>query len=403
MPATPQPPAAGRREALVDRLRGLFGDLSGMDAASLDPGAAFLELGLDSLSLTQAAVLLQKTFDVKISFRELLEELSTIDALAAHLDDTLPQDAAPVPAEPPAPTAMAAEPQPAGIPAEPAPGGTVERLIADQLEVMRRQLEMLRGARGAAPPSAIPASPPAGDAASPAPPAPPPPAAAPPVAAFGPYRPPAKAPTGGLTPRQKEALDSFVDRYTQRTAGSKRSTAANRSHLADPRSVAGFRLPWKEMVYPIVTVRSSGSRLWDVDGNEYVDLTNGFGSILFGHNPDFVREALQAQLDQGIEIGPQTPLAGEVAARVAAMVGMERVAFCNTGSEAVMAAMRLARTVSRPRADRDVRRRLPRHLRRGARSSRGRSLDAHRAGHPAEHGRQRRRPRLREPRVRSST
>ena len=91
-------PATGRRDALVDRLRSLFSDLSGMDAASIDTGAAFLELGLDSLVLTQAALLLQKTFDVKISFRELLEELSTIDALAAHLDGVLPAEAAPVPA-----------------------------------------------------------------------------------------------------------------------------------------------------------------------------------------------------------------------------------------------------------------------------------------------------------------
>ena len=71
------------------------------------------------------------------------------------------------------------------------------------------------------------------------------------------------------------------------------------------------------MVYPIVVDRSSGSRLWDVDGNEYIDLVNGFGMILFGHNPEFIREAIRAQLDQGIEIGPQTPLAGEVAERFA--------------------------------------------------------------------------------------
>ena len=97
-----------------------------------------------------------------------------------------------------------------------------------------------------------------------------------------------------------------------------------------------------------MTVRSAGSRLWDVDGNEYVDLTNGFGAIMFGHNPAFVRDALQAQLDAGIEIGPQSPLAGEVAARVSAMVQMDRVGFCNTGSEAVTAAIRMAqaRTVS---------------------------------------------------------
>ena len=60
MPVTTDPtdpPATGRRDALVDRLRELFADLSGMDAASLDAGAAFLELGLDSLVLTQAALL----------------------------------------------------------------------------------------------------------------------------------------------------------------------------------------------------------------------------------------------------------------------------------------------------------------------------------------------------------
>ena len=347
MPPTPQPAAIGRRDALVDRLRGLFGDLSGMDAASIETDATFLELGLDSLLLTQAALLLQKTLDVQISFRQLLDELSTIDALAAHLDGALPPDAAPAVPEPAAAVVMPVGPSATSIASGATPDGTVERLIAEQLEVMRQQLEVLRGANGAAPSTPMPALPLADDAASAAPvPAEQASVAAAPVAAFGPYRPPAKVPAGGLTPQQKEALDSFVERYTRRTGGSKSSTAAHRSHLADPRSVAGFRLAWKEMVYPIVTVRSSGSRLWDVDGNEYVDLINGFGTILLGHNPGFIRDALKAQLDQGIETGPQSPLAGEVAGRVAALVGMDRVAFCNTGSEAVTAAIRLARTVS---------------------------------------------------------
>jgi glutamate-1-semialdehyde aminotransferase len=224
-----------------------------------------------------------------------------------------------------------------------APADAVERLIAEQLEVMRQQLEVLRGGGVAAPAPTVPVQAPAAPAvrpiASPA-------EAAAPVAAFGPYRPPARGATGGLTAQQEQALQAFVDRYTRRTIGSKRSTAANRARLADPRTAAGFRLMWKEIVYPIVTVRSSGSRLWDVDGNEYVDLTNGFGAIMFGHNPGFVRDAVRAQLEDGFEIGPQSPLAGEVAARLSAMVGMDRVAFCNTGSEAVTAAVRLARTVS---------------------------------------------------------
>ncbi len=100
------------------------------------------------------------------------------------------------------------------------------------------------------------------------------------------------------------------------------------------------------MVYPVVTVRSQGSRLWDLDGNDYIDLLNGFGPIFFGHSPSFITEAIAAQLKDGYETGPQTALAGEVAELVCELTGSERVTFCNTGSEAVMAAMRVARTVT---------------------------------------------------------
>ena len=66
---------------------------------------------------------MQKTFDVKISFRELLEELSTIDALAAHLDGVLPADAARRPT-PPARTAM---PAPAAARRDRSPAATPRR------------------------------------------------------------------------------------------------------------------------------------------------------------------------------------------------------------------------------------------------------------------------------------
>ena len=100
------------------------------------------------------------------------------------------------------------------------------------------------------------------------------------------------------------------------------------------------------MTYPIVVARSSGCKLWDLDGNEYVDLVNGFGSSLFGYAPQFVTEAIEAQLKTGMEIGPQSLLAGKVAELACEMTGMERAAFCNTGSEAVLAALRVARTVT---------------------------------------------------------
>ena len=96
------------------------------------------------------------------------------------------------------------------------------------------------------------------------------------------------------------------------------------------------------LIYPIVTTRSEGSKVTDIDANTYVDFVMGFGASLFGHRPPFVVQAVRNQLEQGFEIGPIQPLAGEVAALVKEFTGMQRVVFANTGSEAVMAAIRSA-------------------------------------------------------------
>jgi glutamate-1-semialdehyde aminotransferase len=116
--------------------------------------------------------------------------------------------------------------------------------------------------------------------------------------------------------------------------------------LADPRTVSGFNPLYKDLVYPLVTNKSRGSRIWDLDGNEYVDYVCGFGPILFGHSPDFIADAVREQLSMGIETGPQSVLAGEVAELVLELTGHERCAFASTGSEAVLGAIRLARTVT---------------------------------------------------------
>ncbi|MEM9007592.1 MAG: aminotransferase class III-fold pyridoxal phosphate-dependent enzyme [Cyanobacteria bacterium P01_F01_bin.86] len=143
---------------------------------------------------------------------------------------------------------------------------------------------------------------------------------------------------------------SIIDTYTQRTRLSKQMAAANRSHLADKTAIGyAFALEIKEMCYPIVATRSQGSRLWDVDDNEYIDILMGLGTNLFGHNPPFIKAAIAAQLEKGIQIGPQSEIVGEVAQLVTDLTGMERVTFSNTGTEAVMTAVRVARTATRRR------------------------------------------------------
>jgi glutamate-1-semialdehyde aminotransferase len=116
--------------------------------------------------------------------------------------------------------------------------------------------------------------------------------------------------------------------------------------MADPRAVSGFTPQLKELTYPLVVGRSAGSRLWDLDGHEYVDVLNGFGSSLFGHQPEFIKRALHAQIESGYEVGPQHALAGEVTHMLCELTGHDRAALCNTGSEAVLGALRIARTVT---------------------------------------------------------
>jgi glutamate-1-semialdehyde 2,1-aminomutase len=149
-----------------------------------------------------------------------------------------------------------------------------------------------------------------------------------------------------LTARQQAHLETFIARCLQQTKTSKHLTQTYRPVLADNRVSAGFNLLTKELCYPVVGARSLGSRVWDVDNNEYIDLMMGFGINLFGHHPPFIKAALSEQLEKGFQLGPQAESVGEVAQLICELTGVERVAFSNTGTEAVMTAVRLARATT---------------------------------------------------------
>ena len=364
-PALTVPAPGNRQPVLVTRLAAILEDLSGEQISADDSDVPFLDLGFDSLLLGRVATKVQRDFGVKLTFRQLMGDLPTIAALAQHLDGVMPPDVveavpapAPVPAVavpalvPPAVAAQAAAPMVPALPSSDLALAFQAQLTAMQ-SVIDRQLAVLQGLPAAPVPAALPAEVPAVAPAPAGEPAAQQSAAKVDAAAdpaegssrFKPYRPAAKG-ADSLTPAQRALIDSMVARTNSRMAQSKAQTQRHRAYFADPRSASGFRAEWKEMVFPVVAERSKGSKIWDVDGNEYIDLVNGYGQTAFGHAPDFVTEAVAAQLDRGFAIGPQSPLAGEVAAQFSRLVGMERVTFCNTGSEAVMAAMRVARCVT---------------------------------------------------------
>jgi glutamate-1-semialdehyde 2,1-aminomutase len=95
---------------------------------------------------------------------------------------------------------------------------------------------------------------------------------------------------------------------------------------------------------PIFMQKGKGSKLTDVDGNEYIDFIGSWGPHLFGHNPAFIKEALLKAIENGISFGAPTELEVNMAVLISEMVpSIEVVRMVNSGTEATMSAVRAAR------------------------------------------------------------
>ena len=128
-----------------------------------------------------------------------------------------------------------------------------------------------------------------------------------------------------------------VDRYSRSRAQYERASRT----LAGGVSTA-FRAVQQPV--PICFDRGSGSRLFDVDGNEYIDFVLGFGPNFLGHQPAEVVEAVTRQLGRGLGYGACHELEAELAELICRIVpSAEMCVFSNTGTEAIQAAARIAR------------------------------------------------------------
>jgi glutamate-1-semialdehyde 2,1-aminomutase len=102
-----------------------------------------------------------------------------------------------------------------------------------------------------------------------------------------------------------------------------------------------------ELPHPLYFDHGEGARLWDVDGNEFIDYALGYGPLILGHSPAPVRRALHDQVDRALTFGAQHRLELEVANLLRDLVpGAEQMLFATTGSEAVAAAIRVARAAT---------------------------------------------------------
>jgi len=95
---------------------------------------------------------------------------------------------------------------------------------------------------------------------------------------------------------------------------------------------------------PLFIERGSGSKLYDVDKNEYIEYIGSWGPHLFGHNPKFIVDAIKSSLENGTSFGAPTELEIKMAKLISELVpSIEKIRMVNSGTEATMSAVRAAR------------------------------------------------------------
>lgn len=95
---------------------------------------------------------------------------------------------------------------------------------------------------------------------------------------------------------------------------------------------------------PIFIQKGIGSKIYDVDGNEYIDYIGSWGPHIFGHSPDFLKKALIEAIENGTSFGIPTEYEVRMAQLVIELVpSIEMIRFVNSGTEATMSAVRVAR------------------------------------------------------------
>jgi glutamate-1-semialdehyde 2,1-aminomutase len=106
-------------------------------------------------------------------------------------------------------------------------------------------------------------------------------------------------------------------------------------------------MPRLEGDEPALIVRGRGCRVWDVDGNEYIDFRGGLGPVSLGYAVAEINAAIAQQLEDGIVFGQPHPLEGEVAALLRdAVPCAQKCRFLKTGGEAVAACIKIARAAT---------------------------------------------------------
>jgi glutamate-1-semialdehyde 2,1-aminomutase len=140
----------------------------------------------------------------------------------------------------------------------------------------------------------------------------------------------------------EEIIAAQEEIFVRRQPNSAHLAEAAQQHLA-----GGVTSSWQITApQPVWLSHGYGSKVYDVDGNEYVDLHGGYGAALAGHGHPAIQEAITTQVSRGTHFAQPTPNAVAVARELARRFGLPRWRFANSGTEATMDAIHLMRSIT---------------------------------------------------------
>lgn len=141
-------------------------------------------------------------------------------------------------------------------------------------------------------------------------------------------------------------LSDFCDEYVSKTKRSREKLLDEKLVWANGRFMTGFTQGLESFSYPILMENGKGAEVWDIDGNHYIDFAMGFGANLFGYKHPYITNKVEESLENGFVLGALMEEPFEFAERISKLTGLERVSFCNSGTEAIMNLIRIARAAT---------------------------------------------------------
>lgn len=149
-----------------------------------------------------------------------------------------------------------------------------------------------------------------------------------------------------LADEHRAWIAALIEKYDRFVPKSKANVLENQTHFVDQRRAFHLIKDLKKLHFQITYTKAEGAYVHDADGNRYIDISGDMGVNLFGHRAPFLIDAIKHSLDQGIPLVGYSDMIFQACKLFCEITGHERTLFTQSGTEAVMFAVRIARAAT---------------------------------------------------------